>query len=316
MNQQNIAIFGSTGHIGKNLFSFFSKNKNTNLFLFSRDIKKFESLKTIFSTLSNFYSYNDFEKNHYDVIINCIGISNPIELMKNNSSILHITEFYDNMILNYLKIHPTTCYINLSSGAVYGQEFRVPVSDNSISKLKINKINPGEMYSISKIYSESKHRLLPDFNIVDLRIFGFFSKFIDVNSGFFMSELIKSLINKSEFVTDKENIVRDYVSPTDFYDLIKNCISFKKINDVFDIYSKKPVSKFQLLEAFVNKFDLKFKSVEKNISKSPTGFKKNYYSLSRKVEKINYYPKSSSFETIIAETNAFLEDSKFDLHAS
>ena len=309
MKQKNIAIFGSTGHIGKNLISFFIKNNDFKIFLFSRDIKKFESLKMIFSDTMSFNTYDDFGKNEYDVVINCVGISNPNAFEKNSRSIFDTAEFYDTMVLDYLKNFPTTLYINLSSGAVFSGEFDKPVDDSSTYKFDVNGINKGEMYSISKMYLESKHRSLPDLNIVDLRIFGFFSRFIDVNAGFFMSELLQALKNKSEFVTDKKDFVRDYVNPNDFYDLVKNCITNKKINDVFDVYSKEIISKFQILEECFNKFDLKFKLVEKIESISPTGVKKNYYSLSRKAEKINYSPQFSSLETILNESSLFLENS-------
>ena len=309
MKQKNIAIFGSTGHIGKNLISFFIKNNDFKIFLFSRDIKKFESLKMIFSDTMSFNTYDDFGKNEYDVVINCVGISNPNAFEKNSRSIFDTAEFYDTMVLDYLKNFPTTLYINLSSGAVFSREFDKPVDDSSTYKFDVNGINKGEMYSISKMYLESKHRSLPDLNIVDLRIFGFFSRFIDVNAGFFMSELLQALKNKSEFITDKKDFVRDYVNPKDFYDLTKNCIANKKINDVFDVYSKEIISKFQILEECFNKFDLKFKLVEKIESISPTGVKKNYYSLSRKAEKINYSPQFSSLETILNESSLFLENS-------
>jgi len=309
MKQKNIAIFGSTGHMGKNLISFFMKNNDFKVFLFSRDIKKFESLKMIFSDTMSFNTYDDFGKNEYDVIINCVGISNPNTFEKNSRSIFDTAEFYDTMVLDYLKNFPTTLYINLSSGAVFSGKFDKPVDDSSTYKFDVNGINKGEMYSISKMYLESKHRSLPDLNIVDLRIFGFFSRFIDVNAGFFMSELLQALKNKSEFVTDKKDFVRDYVNPKDFYDLTKNCIANKKINDVFDVYSKEIISKFQILEECFNKFDLKFKLVEKIESISPTGVKKNYYSLSRKAEKINYSPQFSSLETILNESSLFLENS-------
>tara|TARA_B100000745_G_scaffold132335_1_gene86354 strand:- start:5250 stop:6215 length:966 start_codon:yes stop_codon:yes gene_type:complete len=310
MKQKNIAIFGSTGHIGKNLISFFIKNNDFKIFLFSRDTKKFESLKMIFSDTMSFNTYDDFGKNEYDVIINCVGISNPNAFEKNSRSIFDTAEFYDTMVLDYLKNFPTTLYINLSSGAVFSGEFDKPVDDSSTYKFDVNGINKGEMYSISKMYLESKHRSLPDLNIVDLRIFGFFSRFIDVNAGFFMSELLQALKNKSEFITDKKDFVRDYVNPKDFYDLTKNCIANKKINDVFDVYSKEIISKFQILEECFNKFDLKFKLVEKIESVSPTGVKKNYYSLSRKAEKINYSPQFSSLETILNESSLFLENSR------
>jgi nucleoside-diphosphate-sugar epimerase len=307
MQQKNVALFGSTGHIGKNLISFFLKDDSFKLFLFSRDATKFKSLGILFPETVSFNQYDDFEKNEYDVIINCIGISNPNELIQNQLPLFDILEFYDNIILNYLKNHPTTFYINLSSGAVFGRDFPSPVDDDSVSTFQINKIDKGEMYSLSKIYSESKHRCLPDFNIIDLRIFGFFSRFIDVNSGFFISELIKAIKNNSEFITDKEDVVRDYIDPSDFYELIKNCIHQKKINNVFDVYSKKPISKFEILEEFSNKFELKY-HITKNFGLvSPTGLKKIYYSLSRKATKINYVPQFSSLETLLNESSFILE---------
>jgi nucleoside-diphosphate-sugar epimerase len=308
MNQKKIAIFGSSGHIGKNLVTFFIKNNNFKTSLFSRDLNSFKPLKFSSSGNISLNTYNNFKKNEYDVIVNCIGTSAPKELKKTQSSIFNVTEFYDNMILEYLKIFPTTLYINLSSGAVFGRTFEKPVDNFSTSKLEINDINKDNSYSISKIYSESKHRYLSDLNIIDLRIFGFFSRFIDVSARFFMSELLQSLKNKSEFVTTNEDIIRDYVDPSDFYNLIKNCISNKKTNNVFDVYSKKPVSKFNILEEFSKTFDFKFKLVEKLESLSPTGLKKNYYSLSRKAEKIGYFPQFSSLETILNESSQIFEN--------
>jgi nucleoside-diphosphate-sugar epimerase len=308
MNQKNIAIFGSTGHIGKNLVSFLSNDSNFKLFSFSRDAIKFESLKKIFpDNLLSFNSYEDFEKKEYDVIINCIGIGNPIDFTNRQSSILDITEFYDNKIINYIKKFPITLYINLSSGAVFGQQFNTPVNDLSFAKLDINKSNQGYLYAVSKIYSEAKHRSLSDLNIIDLRIFGFFSKFIDLNGGFFISELIKAIKNNSEFITNEIDMMRDYVSPSDFYALIKNCI-LNKNNDVYDVYSKEPISKFQILQEFSSKFDLRFTIKEKIDSVSPTGFKQKYYSLSRKAAKIDYFPKLSSLETILNESFSILQN--------
>lgn len=303
MNQKSIAIFGSTGHIGKNLVSFFSNDSNFKLFLFSRDTKKYEAFKNILSDTSiPLTSYDDFEKNEYDTIINCIGISNPVDFANKQSSILDMTEFYDNKIINYVKKTPSVLYINLSSGIVFGQEFDTPINDSSFSKLNINNPTQGYFYALSKIYSEAKHRSLSDLNIVDLRIFGFFSRFIDVNGGFFMSELVKAIKNNSEFVTDDTDMIRDYVSPSDFYALIKNCM-LNKNNNVYDVYSREPISKFTILQEMSSKFDFKLTIKEKMNVVSPTGFKQNYYSLSKKANQIGYDPQYSSLETITDELN-------------
>ena len=123
-----------------------------------------------------------------------------------------------------------------------------------------------------------------------------------MNSGFFISELINALKNNSKFITDKIDIIRDYVHPSDLFSIVKKCIFNKKINDVFDVYSSLPISKFKILEELSQIYDLKFVVKEKIDYVSPTGIKKKYYSRSRKATKINYQPKYSSLETILKET--------------
>lgn len=305
MKTKNIAIFGATGHIGKNMVSFFSKNNDVELYLFSRNTKKIESLRKLFhSTNLKFYNFDEFEKYEYHAIINCIGIGNPSDFQE--SSVLNIAEFFDNKIINYLMNVKNSHYIHFSSGAVFGKEFNSPISDSSLSKIDINDLDIGAIYSISKLYLETKHRSLHDLNIIDLRLFGFFSKFIDINSGFFLSEIIKSIKNNSEFVTNQEEITRDYVDPADLYHLVNCCITKKQINDVFDVISKKPVSKSEILYEFTKEFGLKFRYDKTKIITSPTGLKKKYFSLSRKAEKIKYFPRYSSLETILNESKFIL----------
>ena len=56
-----------------------------------------------------------------------------------------------------------------------------------------------------------------------------------------------------------------------------------------------------------NRFDLEVEIVDKDAFSSPTGFKKNYYSISRKTAKISYEPKYSSLETILSEAEVLLK---------
>ena len=52
--EKNIAIFGATGHIAKNLIHYFSKNTEHKLFLFSRDKKKLQNFISTIITFSNY----------------------------------------------------------------------------------------------------------------------------------------------------------------------------------------------------------------------------------------------------------------------
>jgi nucleoside-diphosphate-sugar epimerase len=308
-HQIRIAILGATGHIAKNLILYFSGEKKCELFLFSRNKDKVNKIIQRVNNKGTFSinTYDNFNKSNYDVIINCIGISDPNEIKKNGISILTVTEHYDNKILNYLEKSPSTLYINFSSGAVYGNAFINPINHSTSSKLSINNLKHGDFYSVSKIHSEAKHRALTNLNIVDLRIFGFFSRFIDPHDGYFMSEVIASIKNNKELQSNNINFIRDFVDPRDLYLLIKKIIQKRAINEAFDVYSKSPVSKFEILKTLSQRYGLKYAIKEKLSRISPTGIKMNYYSNSRKAAKIGYVPKYSSIDTIINEIKYIIQ---------
>ncbi len=252
------------------------------------------------------HDYTNFENFDYDVIINCVGISEPTKIMSDGNLLLKLTENYDNMVLEYLEKNTSTLYINISSGAVYGEDFTTAVNDKSIAKIDINHLHQGIFYSIAKINSEAKHRSLDDLNIIDLRVFAFFSRFMNLDSKFFLGQIISALKRNRVFLTDKNNFFRDFVHPKDFFTLLKLCMRQKSVNDVFDVYSKKPISKFEILDYMSSRYGLKYKVTNKKYFQSPTGIKKNYYSTSRKAAKIGYKPRFSSAETIFDEVKFYL----------
>lgn len=303
----HIGILGSTGHISKNLILYFSQQKNYTLTLFSRNPDRLQNIinNFHFTDSVSISSYENFESDNYDVIINCIGISNPEEI-KNKVPIQRITEKYDNKVLDYLDTHTSTLYIFISSGAVYGTQFENPVTDKDLTQLNINNLSTDDFYTVAKINSEAKHRALNDFNIVDLRLFAFFSRFMESDTSFLMSEIISAIKNKKTFSTNSINIVRDFVHPEDLFSLIQMCIKKHSINDAFDVYSKAPVSKFEILELLSKEYSLNFEI--KNISNLsfPTGSKRNYYSLSKKASLLGYNPKFTSLETISKEIKYFM----------
>jgi UDP-glucose 4-epimerase len=304
MNKKIIGIFGSTSHISQNLISYFYKNNYGKLVLFSRNKSK---LKNIFKKYDKNYliyeTYANFPKYNFDIIINCIGESNP----STNYSIKYFNDmnFYDDNILLYLQKHNKTLYLNFSSGIVYGNNFMKPVTDKTNTLLNLNKYYPNDFYTFSKIYSELKHRSYPDLNIIDLRLFSFFSRYIDINYKFLINELVNSIKNNTIFYTNDENIIRDYIHPFDLYSIIKNCINKENINTSIDVVSKKPISKFELLNYLKKQYDLKF--VIKNKIIPTSNSKINYYSKSKKLEEIiKFKSKFTSFDSIKNELDFLL----------
>lgn len=307
---KKIAILGATGHVAKNLISNFKRSENYNLYLFARSDEKLNNFLKSINYIENVekISLNDFNKKKYDAVINCIGISDPIKLKNIGPEIFRLTEYYDNCILDYLKDNSSCIYINFSSGAAYGIDFLTPADQDKCNVIKINNIDEKNNYGIVKLYSEVKHRSFKNLNIIDLRVFAFFSRYIDLNSQYFITELISCIKTGKEFLTGSNDIVRDYVHPDDLFKLIDICINIEKINDAFDVYSLKPVAKFEILNYFAVNYSLKYKIKPGTIGENITGVKDNYYSINKKAENIGYIPEFSSMDCIIGETKELLKN--------
>lgn len=253
-------------------------------------------------------NFNEFKNYNYDVIINCVGLGTPSKVKDAGYDIFSLTEKFDNMIIEYLVNRPKTLYINFSSGAVYGSDFASPVNNSTFSKWNINNIKESDYYGMAKLNSEAKHRALKKFNIVDLRVFGYFSRFMDIDMNYFLGEIILCLKSGKVFETNGRNITRDFIHPTDIFLLVEKCILKRKINDAFDVYSKKPITKFEILNFFKKKYKLKYLIKESKKIISVTGIKDNYFSLSRKAKEIGYKSYFSSLDCISMETNYILEN--------
>lgn len=309
ISNKKIAILGATSHIAKGLISGFCQAERHELFLFGRSPDRIKAFLTDINSISAVQAlpFSEFNNAGYDVVINCVGIGDPGKLKSEISSIFKVTETYDNLVLDYLEGHLGTLYINFSSGAAYGTDFTLPANESSFAKFDINHISSSDYYGIVKLHSEAKHRAMSDFNIVDLRVFGYFSRFIDLDTKFLISEVISCVINKKEFVTGPGNILRDYVHPEDLMSLIELCISRHDVNDVFDVYSLKPVTKFEMLDYFVERYRFKYRIEENFGAPTATGKKDNYYSSNRRSEGLGYSPRFTSLDSIMQESETILK---------
>ena len=219
-----IAILGATSQIAQDLILSFSMNKGYDFILFGRNVELLE--KWINSeNLSDKYQVQEYSEfsNHqkYDAIINFVGIGDPAKAQKMGSNIFKVTEQYDNMALEYLKQHKKTRYIFLSSGAVYGGNYQVPVDKDTVATIDINNLKSTDWYALAKLNAEAKHRSLSDLSIVDVRVFNYFSHTQDMNARFLITDIVRAIKNKEVFKTSADNIMRDFINPPDFQNLIK-----------------------------------------------------------------------------------------------
>lgn len=304
----HVAILGATSHIAKGLIFNFLKDDRYALSLFARNtegVKKF-ILSIEDASIPEIMNIDAFPNGNYDIIINCVGVGTPKNANAAGRQILFITEQFDNLILNYLESHPKALYINFSSGAAYGSEFAQPVTVGYRNCIDINNIRSSDYYGIAKVHSEAKHRAFGEFNIVDLRVFSYFSRFVDLSAGYLVTDMIKSVISKTEFVTNGNDIIRDYVVHSDLFSLVECCIKKETLNTSFDVYSKSPISKLKMIDIFEKQYGLICKITDKFHYVNATGDKSNYYSENMNAREIGYSPSLTSEEGLLFEAEFIL----------
>ncbi len=303
-----IAILGATGHIARSLIDGFCREGRHELLLYARSIERTEQFvaSTPHENQVSCIPIAEFGRAACDAVINCVGIGDPAKLKGAGASIFRLTETFDNMAIDHVAAHPGTAYIHFSSGAAYGTDFREPAGEATVARHDINAIRPGDYYGIAKLHAEAKHRALTDLWIVDLRIFGFFSRFIDPETGFFLAEVLSSIRRGRILLTGPEDVIRDYVDPRDLLSLVLACIAGKRINDVFDVYSRKAAMKSEILAYFSSRHGLRYRIDEATEVRSVTGAKPMYYSENRKAARIGYAPAFTSLEAVARESDMIL----------
>jgi len=299
-----IAILGATSQIAKDLIASFARQTNYECTLFSRNpdvviewLKKV-NIRQPYQTLD----YSNFDvKNHYDVIINFVGVGDPAQAKQMGRKIFDVTYKFDMMVLEYLQQHSETKYIFLSSGAVYGGDFAQPVTGESVAIIPVNHLNSSNGYAVAKLYAEVRHRALPELSIIDIRVFNYFSHTQNLDARFFITDMVRAVKNKNIFLTMPGNIVRDFLIPEDFFNLIEVILKQKFINNAVDCYTKSTIDKHSLLSEMKTKYSLEYEMYSGTNVINSTGSKKNYFSKNKVAGDLGYIPKNTSLSGLMKE---------------
>jgi nucleoside-diphosphate-sugar epimerase len=299
-----IGILGATSEIAKDLILSFSAINDHELTLFARNpqsvIEWCSGLGIL--NLHRVKHVDEFYVNQkFDVLINFIGVGNPAQVAVIGASILDVTFKYDSMVLEYLQKYSNCRYIFLSSGAVYDSDFEVPVDVNTLIRIPMNKLQAQDWYASSKLHAEKRHRALQEFPIVDLRVFNYFSHTQDMSARFLITDIARAIGEKNLFSTSADKLVRDFLHPSDFAQLVSRILASPRINCAIDCYSQAPVDKLTLLKVLQEKFDFQYQIVTGEFGTNATGKKPFYYSLNRKAAGFGYEPQYSSLEGVIKE---------------
>jgi nucleoside-diphosphate-sugar epimerase len=306
-----LAILGATSQIAKDLILSLSENTTYKLSLYARKVDAVNDWLAQLDIagrvqVGDYVSFSDTSK-HFDVILNFVGSGNPALTAQIGGSILDITYKFDNLALDYLTRQPACRYIFFSSGAVYGGNFSKPACDDTEAQFQINDLSTSDWYGLAKLYAETRHRSMPDLNIVDLRVFNYFSYSADISSRFLITDMLRAISEKKIFKTSSSNIYRDYAGPEQITKIIECILSSECINTAVDCYTKAPIDKFSLLEAMRAEFGMCFEIVNEVTGLNATGMKSHYYSTSTKALKLfGYYPKDTALDVVIQQSQKLI----------
>ncbi|GGF27399.1 hypothetical protein GCM10011611_36790 [Aliidongia dinghuensis] len=303
-----LAILGSTSRIAKDLICSLAQ-KHPSLALFSRrpdELAAWGREQHLPGTVQSL-GYERFQDGAFDAVLNFVGSGDPARTAAIGSSILDITHEYDDLALTYLRRHPQTRYLFMSSGAAYGRTFLRPAQAYTQAEFPINGLSATDFYSVAKMYAECRHRALADAAIVDIRIFNYFSRTSDIAARFFMTDIVRAIANGEVLKVSEAPMRRDFLAPVDFAHLIDCVLRADPVNMAIDAYSKAPLEKFELLARMREEFSLRFEVVPAPPVVISTGAKPEYFSENRRAEMLGYHPTFSSIEGVVMEVRALFK---------
>lgn len=305
-----LAVFGATSQIAKDLVRSFAAQSSYELVLYARRPEVVSQWLASVG-LSERYTVADFAAfsidEHFEAILNFVGAGNPVQAAAMGASIFDVTLKYDEMALDYVRQHPACRYIFLSSGAAYGLSFDEPVDANTKAVIAINNLQPQDWYAVAKLHAECRHRALARLSIIDIRVFNYFSHTQDMSARFLITDILRAIRDKTVLKTSGDYIVRDFIHPLDFCNLVNAILAAPAANAVVDAYSKAPIDKPTLLAAMQEKFGLQHETVQTGAGFNATGGKPHYYSLNTRAAEFGYLPTLTSLQGVLEEASAILQ---------
>ncbi len=286
-----IAILGATSQIARDFVARFGSS-GTDLHLFGRTAQT--------------RPYSGFGQDKYAAIINFVGVGDPVRARQMGADIFAVTREFDLLALDYLRRHPETRYIFLSSGAVYGHGFAEGVTADSLAKIPVNALQPQDYYGAAKLYAEALHRSRGE-SIFDIRVFNYISRSMDLSARFLIADMVNAARSGSVFQTTNRPLMRDFLHPADFCQLIECCLAAPPgSNMALDCYSQSPISKYEMVKLMAGDFGMKYEIADASDTVNATGDKPNYFSRNHLAAALGYAPGHSSHSAIREEVGAIL----------
>ena len=300
-----IAVLGATSEIARDMIQRFDLDGIYELDLFSRSKEEMENWakKINLKNRFGFFGLDEFSSDvKYDILINFIGSGDPLKTSSMGSSIIDITQYYDDIALSYISKNNECIYFFISSGAAYGTIFDMPANEKSLAVFPINNLGSSDWYGLAKFYAECRHRAMKSLSIIDVRIFNYFSATQNMSSRYLMTDVVRSIKSNELFLTSKENIYRDFIDPDDFFNLLSKLIDAGKGNNcAVDCFSIEPLDKLNLLDKLASNFKFNYRFADQLIIGNPTGTKIHYYSENYRAREFGFEPSMKAMDSVIKQ---------------
>lgn len=303
---KRVAILGASSQIAKDLIRAFAAGGRTEPLLYVRDVEAARRWQRGLGLDFAVADYAAYGAEAHEAVLNFVGVGDPQRAAQMGGAIFDITQRFDDLALAGLRRHPERRYIFLSSGAAYGSTFLQPAGPDSRASIALNALTPQEYYSVAKLHAECKHRALAELAITDLRVFNYFSHTQDIEARFFITDILRAIRDGRVLQTGADAMVRDYLHPSDFHQLVERVLAAPPGNRALDCYSAAPVDKATLLAQMEQRFGLRYAVGPAAAVVNATGAKPHYYSLNRQAAELGYQAAFSSIDGIAAEAAIIL----------
>lgn len=304
--RMKVAILGSTGHVGRSLAAELLRHPDIRLVLYSRrgDLPG-AGEAAIDRARVELRSTTALDFGGCDIVVNAIGVGTPDKIAAAGASVMQLTLEWEERIKAALAAAPDCLYVFASSGAIYGTLRDGPASLNSVREFSVNAERPANAYGKAKFVAEALHRSWTHKRILDVRIFGYVSECIDLQSTYLLSQIFASLLQNRCFVTNLDDVVRDYVGPKELSHLILGAAKAHRINDAVDLFSLAPVRKFEILDE-LKKFGLRCSFVEGENGSAANVGRLNYYSTYSRACDYGYAPQRTALDVVLDSAQKIL----------
>ena len=303
----SVAVLGATSHIARGLISRWSREGRVRLTLFARRSLP-DAVRHSAPGAREVVGFDGPEaREPFDLIVNCVGAGSPGSPGFDRANWFTVLEEFDRRALAMLRCNPAGLLISFSSGAIYGRGADFPAGAGTVNRVAVNRVPPEEYYGIVRLFLETRHRALAHLNIVDLRIFAYFSRYAEPSAGYLATDIWRAIRDGEELSVAPGEAVRDYIDPGDLFRLVEMCrLHAAGLNRAIDARSTAPVGKFELLEHCRERFGLRF-SVRGGVPASPNGECSRYFSEWRQADLESWWsPRFSALEAVENELAAAL----------